>query len=56
MITPTLQFKNTNGVRVSVQLRTLSWRERDAQAEAIVTDPKRRLKWDKGKRSGVKTL
>jgi len=37
-----------NGINFHVQLRSLSWRETDERAEAIVSDPKRRCEWKKG--------
>jgi len=39
----TVQAFRANGITYSIQMRSLNWQEIDARAEAIVTDPTRRM-------------
>lgn len=44
-----MQHCRANGINFHIQLRSLNWREIDARADAIVSDPKKRVKWRKGR-------
>ena len=56
MDTPTLKCKTAAGVTMTIQLRPLNWRETDARAAKIVSDPSKRLKWKKERKGGVNSL
>lgn len=42
-----------NGVTYDIQLRSPSWREIEARADAIVSDPSKRKRWDRRGLGGI---